>query len=303
VRSDNWKENIFYSKSLTFTTSFGTINLLATHNVNPHLTLKPPVTEMAQPPTLQQLTHSLTTLGLPPPHPSFLQPILTTGLQKSTPLQGITATAKIRLLSADITLPTILLPSTPSFPPTTTDPKIPSQKLSTDILVQVLDVTDLSKSKWELIEALESERKGETTKGREIIRVVPTEDAGPSSASTQAIGTQAGGGDGGEGGGPFKIMMQDCRGMRVYGFELKRVEKIGYPPGMGIGCKILLRRGSTVARGMVLLEPERTTVLGGRIEGLDKAWREGREQRLRDQVERETRERNGNGNEDVMDED
>ncbi|PMD16644.1 hypothetical protein NA56DRAFT_307102 [Hyaloscypha hepaticicola] len=257
---------------------------------------------MAQPPTLAQLTHSLTTLGLPPPSPTFLSPILLTGLQKSTPLQGIHATAKIRLLSADITLPSILLPSTPSFPSTTNDPKIPSQKLSSDILVQVLDVEDLSKSKWELIEALESERKGETTKGREIIRVIPPEDVGPSSASTQALGSQTAGREGG-GGGPFKLLLQDCKGMRVYGFELKRVEKIGYPPGMGIGCKVLLRRGSVVARGMVLLEPERTTVLGGRIEGLDKAWREGREQRLREQVERESRERERNGDEDVMDED
>ena len=56
---------------------------------------------------------------------------------------------------------------------------------------------------------------------------------------------------------------------------------------------------------MVLLEPGGTVVLGGRIEGLDKVWREGREQRLRDQVKREADERNraGGDDEDVMDED
>ncbi len=147
----------------------------------------------------------------------------------------------------------------------------------------------MSKSKWEQIEALESERKGETTQGRQVIRVVPLENPDPSTASTQAISgsTQAGGGQAQGKEGPCKILMQDCKGMKAYGFELKRVEKVGYPPLMGIGCKVLLRRGTQVARGLVLLEPERTVVLGGRIEGLDKAWREGREQRLRDQVERE----------------
>jgi RecQ-mediated genome instability protein 1 len=49
---------------------------------------------------------------------------------------------------------------------------------------------------------------------------------------------------------------------------------------------------------MVLLEPERTVVLGGRIEGLDKAWREGREQRLRELVEKERVERGGDGDGD-----
>jgi len=69
---------------------------------------------------------------------------------------------------------------------------------------------------------------------------------------------------------------------------------------MGIGCKVLLRKGTEVARGLVLFEPERTMVLGGRIEGLDKAWREGREQRLREQVEREraVAHEDGDGDED-----
>jgi RecQ-mediated genome instability protein 1 len=258
---------------------------------------------MASPPTLQQLTTSLTSQGLPTPHPSFLQPILTSSLQKNTPLQGITATAKIRLLSASISLPSILLPTTPSFPQNITDVKIASRKLDKDIVIQVLDVEDIGRSKWVQIELLESERKGETTKGREVIRVVPNEDAQPSSASTQAIGTQAQGGRDGGKEGPYKLLMEDCKGQRCYGFELKKVSKIGYPPEMGIGCKVLLRKGSQVARGMVLLEPERTVVLGGRIEGLDKAWREGREQKLRDLVKREAEERVGNGDEDMMDED
>ena len=81
--------------------------------------------------------------------------------------------------------------------------------------------------------------------------------------------------------------MQDCKGNSVYGFELKKVEKIAYPPVMSIGCKVLLRKGCKIARGMVLLEPGMVVVLGGKIDGLDKGWREGREQRLRETVERE----------------
>lgn len=66
--------------------------------------------------------------------------------------------------------------------------------------------------------------------------------------------------------------------------ELKRVEKIGYAPAMYIGCKVLVGAGARVARGVVLLEPATTRVLGGKIEVLDKKWREGREKALRDAV-------------------
>jgi RecQ-mediated genome instability protein 1 len=258
---------------------------------------------MANPPTLAQLTSSLTSLGLPTPHPSFLTPILANGLQKKTPLPGLVATAKLRLLCADFSLPSIIAsnPAPPALPPNITDVQIVSRKLEKDVVVQVLDVEDVGKSKWEQIELLESERKGETIKGREVIRVVPADDAQPSSASTQAGGSQAAirQGYGGKE-GPFKLLMQDCNGQRIYGLELHKVQKVAYPPVMGIGCKILLKRGSQIARGMVLLEPDRTLVLGGQIKELDKAWREGWEQRLRDQVEKAL----GQGGEErVMDED
>jgi len=260
---------------------------------------------MASPPTLAQFTHALTSQGLPTPHPSFLTPILTAGIQKKTPLAGLVATARIRLMSADFSQAGILAstPPPPVFPLNITDVKITARKLEKDILVQVLDVEDIGKSKWEQIELLESERKGETVKGREIIRVVPNdENQLPSSASTQAIGTQANSGQGGKE-GSYKLLMQDCKGQRVYGFELMRVGGIGYPPGMKIGCKILLKRGSQVARGMVLLEPDKVKMLGGKIDALDKAWREGREQRLRDLVDKEAREGRERDDEDVMGED
>lgn len=241
-------------------------------------------------PTLTQLTNALTSLGLPVLSPSFLQPILSSR-QPLPPLAALAATAKHRLLSADISLSaTQFFPSTaPSLPPTIADKHIQQTALRDDVCVQVLDIEDLGRSKWEQIEALEAERNGEMKKGREIIRVAPVEDADPSSAATQVQpNTQAQAQiQNAVPKGPFKLLLQDHRGVKVYGFELKKVDKIGLPPVMSIGCKLVLRKGAKVARGMVLLEPACVRVLGGRIEGLDKVWRQGREQRLRRAVEGE----------------
>ena len=135
---------------------------------------------------------------------------------------------------------------------------------------------------------LEAERKGERTKGREIIRVVaedPTQATQASNLNPRA--------DEGRKLGPFKLTLQDRNGQTIYGFELKKVEKIGYPPMLGIGAKIMLKKGCKVARGMVLLQPESVVVLGGRIDRLERGWREGREERLREAVKRARDEREG----------
>jgi len=170
--------------------------------------------------------------------------------------------------------------------------RVKERVLGHDIPVQVIDVEDIGRSKWDQVEQLEAERKGELMKGREVIRVLPTPDAeNGSTASTQAIGTPAGS-NAWVSRGPFKVLLQDMKGQKVYGFELKRVEKLGYPPGMSLGCKVMLKKGCKVARGMVLLEPSCVVVLGGKIEALDKAWREGREERLREAV---TKDEEGGG--------
>ncbi|KAH8819696.1 hypothetical protein F5884DRAFT_761442 [Xylogone sp. PMI_703] len=234
--------------------------------------------------TEQQLSQALTAANLPAPSTQFLSPILQS---RAAPLPALIATAKHRLLSADLTTQNLLHTSTLSFPPNLSDPGTKSLTLNAgDIPVQVLDIEDLSRSKWEQIEALEVEKNGEMTRGREIIRVAAlggdNEDAGTQPTATNNQPTAAATArSGGGGGGPYKLLLQDRSGQRVFGFELFRVEKIGYPPFMSIGCKIMLKRGCKVARGMVLLEPSTTVVLGGKIEGLDKSWREGREARLR----------------------
>ena len=53
---------------------------------------------------------------------------------------------------------------------------------------------------------------------------------------------------------------------------------------MSMGCKMVLRN-VVVARGVVLLELGTTTVLGGKIEGLHKAWKEGRKAELKAAIE------------------
>jgi len=58
---------------------------------------------------------------------------------------------------------------------------------------------------------------------------------------------------------------------------------------MSIGCKIMLQKGCKVGRGMVLLEPGMVVVLGGKIESLDKRWKEGREKALLEAVGEERR--------------
>ncbi|CAF9920102.1 MAG: hypothetical protein HETSPECPRED_004162 [Heterodermia speciosa] len=186
--------------------------------------------------------------------------------QKSTtPLQALVSTALFRLLASDITQN---LERTPSacLPPDVCNVNIKERSLSGPIVVQVLGIDDMSKSRWEQIEAIEALERGEGTKGREIIRLPSTEDEGSASTSVQ------------KGGGPHKLLLQDPQGLRVYGIELKDVE--GVALGMHIGCKLVLE-GTIVARGILLLEPRTTSLLGGRIEHLHKAWKENRKRDLK----------------------
>ncbi|TVY34169.1 RecQ-mediated genome instability protein [Lachnellula subtilissima] len=244
---------------------------------------------MASPITPTQLSNALTQSGLPTPHPSFLTPILNTASnsQRQPPLSSLSATARLRLLSADISTPSILAPINGSFPQNISDVRVKEKVLGQDIPVQVIDIEDIGRSKWDQILDLEAERKGERVKGREVIRVLPTqENELGSTASTQAIANPTAANAAVSNKGPFKVLLQDMNGQQVYGFEVKRVDKLGYPPGMNIGCKVMLKKGCKVARGMMLLEPACVVVLGGKIEALDKGWREGREERLRMDVKK-----------------
>lgn len=138
------------------------------------------------------------------------------------------------------------------------------------IVAQVLGVEDMSRSRWEQVEAIEALERGEGTKGREIIRIPPPEEDAETNAKLN------------RGGGPHKLLLQDVKGTRAYGIELKGVEGVGL--GMSIGCKLVLKN-VVVARGILLLEPATTTMLGGKIEALHKTWKENRKAELKAAIE------------------
>jgi RecQ-mediated genome instability protein 1 len=95
----------------------------------------------------------------------------------AVPVNSLKQTAMYRILHSDIST-TLHTSSGMVFPPDILDASIPERKLPDAIPVQVMDVEDIGRSKWGQVEALESVERGEMTKGREIIRVVPGEDEG-----------------------------------------------------------------------------------------------------------------------------
>ncbi|KAK4463270.1 hypothetical protein QBC42DRAFT_223056 [Cladorrhinum samala] len=272
----------------------------------------------------QQLHSALQTATIPLPSLPWLT-TLSSSRNPPPPLASLLATARARILAADLTTPSLLDPtyaSTHCFPPNLSNPQTPSCSLPADIIIQVLDVENLSKSRWEQVEELESMARGETKRGREIIRIqdqdaegedggVDQVDRGQATQSSAQFTSQASSSGAAatqqrqvqgrqqhqqqqqqqahesNKNATHKLLMQDCKGQKVYGIELKRVERIGVGPSSTlIGQKILLKRGAEVSRGVVMLEPSKTVVLGGKVEVWNKAWNEGRLERLKGAAER-----------------
>lgn len=191
----------------------------------------------------------------------------------NTPQPVLVQTALYRLLTSDFTV--TLVPSTSTcFPVDIADATVRERKLNgLTIAAQVLAVEDMSRSRWEQIEALEALERGEGTKGREIIRVTATDQNEGQDGDGQAVCS---------GGGPHKLLLQDASGRQVSAIELRPVAGIGI--GMAIGCKAVIK-GPLVARGVVMMEPTSTSILGGKIEEMHKKWRDGRKDELRRQIE------------------
>lgn len=144
-------------------------------------------------------------------------------------------------------------------------------------MLQVADVEDLAVSTVEALDALDMEARGERAGGRrhEVIRIAPdSEDNG---------GMDMGAGDSKAGGkGRHKLLLEDAAGTRVWGFEMERVE--GVKVGMGVGGKLWVER-EECRRGVVMMTRGGCKVMGGRVEGAEKAWREGRRERLVNRLE------------------
>jgi len=202
------------------------------------------------------------------PLPTWLEGCLSTQ-RPNTPLNALYQTALFRLLASDI-VHSLQPEASTCFPTDMHNTGIKERKIPGPIIVQVLDVEDMSKSRWEQIEAIEALERGEGTKGREIIRVVANEDGTDPNANRSGHG------------GPHKLLLQDAKGVKAYGIELKDVDGISL--GMSIGGKLVMRN-ITVARGVVLLEPATTMLLGGKIESLHKDWKENRKAHLNAAIE------------------
>lgn len=151
---------------------------------------------------------------------------------------------------------------------------------------------------------MERVERGEAVRGREIVRAVNVEEREEGVNGSNGSGGNANGGrDSGGGGsaGPHRLTLQDAAGNRVVGIELHRVKEIGIGK-LSIGAKVVVRN-AVVARGVVLLTPECASVLGGKIEAMDRVWKEGRKMGLKARVEEMEREELGiNRNGDAMEE-
>ncbi|KAI1459748.1 hypothetical protein F4805DRAFT_420120 [Annulohypoxylon moriforme] len=240
-----------------------------------------------------QIRASLQSQGLPTPSLAWIQSALP-NRNPLPPLPALVATVKTRLLAADLTNPALLETPSPAFPPNLSNPEVKDTKLPRDVPVQVLDIDNLSKSKWDQVEELEAIARGEQTRGREIIRL-PTgnedadEDEGAVSATQATTGRDAAlnasiaSAAAASKGATHRLVLQDCKGQKVHALELKRVDRIGVGT-MNIGEKMVIKKGTIVARGVLLLEPATCVVLGGKVEAWQKAWVDGRLARLREAV-------------------
>ncbi|EJP69350.1 RecQ-mediated genome instability protein 1 [Beauveria bassiana] len=237
---------------------------------------------------VSQLRTSLAAQSLPPASTSFLTTLISARTPPPPPA-SLLATAKARLLACDLTQSTggiLDADAMAALPADVGSARAEKRTLPRDVHVQVLDVENLSLSRWEQVEELESVERGERRQGREVIRVTAEEgEEEEGDGSSRATGTQGRGAGGAQQvtaakNAVHRLVLQDCKGQSVYAVEMKRMDRIGIGK-TSIGEKMLLRAGSVVARGSVLLTPDKTVFLGGKVESWHEAWTSGRLARLK----------------------
>ncbi|KAK2064409.1 RecQ mediated genome instability protein Rmi1 [Colletotrichum caudatum] len=233
-----------------------------------------------------QICSALQTQSFPTPSAPWTATL--TSRIPTPPLPSLIATAKARLLASDLTTAGLLEPSSTASLPTTS-PETPEVVLQNDVPCQVLDVENLSLSRWEQVEELEAVARGEQMTGRRVVRLAATveaeydnvdEGSAPGAAGRGGTATQQ---QQQRRNATHRLVLQDYKGKKVYAMELRRIERIGIG-STSIGEKVMLKKGTIIARGMVLLEPDKCVLLGGRIDAWQKAWVEGRMARLKEAV-------------------
>ncbi|KAM0494337.1 hypothetical protein ACHAP8_008694 [Fusarium lateritium] len=241
---------------------------------------------------INQLKASILAQNLPHPSTNFLNSLIN-ARSPPPPMPSLAATAKARLLAADLTSSAIVNTSAiQSFPPDAESTESREKRLPRPVHVQVLDIENLTLSRWEQVEEMEAVARGETTRGREVIRVTAEDDDENNESQTQRPGgarNTAGPKPAGKN-ATHRLVLQDCNGTKIYAMELRRHDSIGVGKTQ-IGEKILLKAGTVIARGMVLLEPDKCIMLGGKIEPWQKAWVDGRLTRLKEEIQQNERQR------------
>ncbi|KAK7192874.1 hypothetical protein DPSP01_013171 [Paraphaeosphaeria sporulosa] len=185
------------------------------------------------------------------------------GTRPNTPLPALKQTALFRLLATDITT-SLQPPLHTVLPQDVLNPRTQTRIIAGPIVCQVLDIEDIGLSRWAQVEQIEAKERGETTKGREIVRVVEDENDGTVAPTVHSRG-------------PFKLLLQDAKGAKIYAIDLRGIQ--GVNTDMPMGAKLLLRN-TDVRRAVAMLEPANVQILGGKMDALDRAWREGRKERL-----------------------
>lgn len=216
----------------------------------------------------------------------WLAQFLSTQRVSSTPLSSLTRTALFRVLSSDFTKSLSSQNPVNRLPTDISESAVIERRIAGPVPLQVLDIEDIGTSLWGQVEALERVERGEQQRGREVIRTVTrdpgggdlggstnTGNSGSSSTPTAATPTPSTFSH-----GPHRLILEDAKGTKVVAIELKRIDGIGIEKSP-IGTKLVLKN-AIVARGMVLLEPASATLLGGKIEAMDKEWKEQRKARL-----------------------
>ncbi|CAK7244456.1 MAG: hypothetical protein STHCBS139747_005996 [Sporothrix thermara] len=255
-----------------------------------------------------QLRSALTSEQLPAPAQAWLQTIVAQQPPQQRTLPALVAAAKTRLLASDLTAPSLfdMVSSPPPVFPRglvgSSAASVQETRLANDVVAQVVDLENLSQSRWQQVEALEAIERGEQKRGREIIRVsagrdvanndddggdetaaVRTGSTGAVSASAAAASSTGTTTSSGDANATHRLVLQDAAGQTLFALELTRIYRIGVGR-LRMGEKLLLKTGTVVARGTLLLEPANVKFLGGHVEALHKTWVEGRLARLRSEA-------------------
>ncbi|KAM0245465.1 hypothetical protein ACHAP5_005421 [Fusarium lateritium] len=237
-----------------------------------------------------QLRASILAQNLPHPTTTFLNSLIT-ARSPPPPLPSLLATAKARLLTADLTSSTIINTSSiQSLASDAASTESREKRIPKPVHVQVLDIENLALSRWEQVEEMEAVARGETTRGREVVRVMAEDDddnvvEGQTQTQTQRTAgarNTAGPKPAGKN-ATHRLVLQDCKGTKLYALELRRFDGIGVGKTQ-MGEKMLLKAGTVIARGMILLEPDKCIMLGGKIEAWQKTWLDGRLARLKEEI-------------------